>query len=119
MFGKKRKINAKVLEFTYDDVIILEHNRWAVDVNFTIIGEGERKARYGLIYTLVCSPEFQLHPSPEYKDYIDEKTIVMEFLNKEKIESEIRKKIQEINAHNYPSWKEYYDELRQYYYIDD
>jgi hypothetical protein len=120
MFNKlKKSINAKVFEFTYDDATILEDNRWAVDVNFHLIGEDQKKVHDQKIYTLVCSPEFLKDPTPEYKDYIDEKTITQPYLNKQKIESMINLNVDQLNQQGFLSWEDYYNGLERYYYIDD
>lgn len=83
-------IKAKVFEFIYDDAVILPDNRWAVDVNFRLIGDHEKKVHSESVYTLVCSPAFRDDPTDEYRGYIDEKTIVMDFLDKTEVEKKSR-----------------------------
>jgi len=119
MFKKQQPVKAHIFEFTYDDAIILPSNRWAVDVNFKILGEGERAVRPQNIYTLVCSPQFRDAPTQEYKDYIDGRTLVMDHLDKEVVENGIRDTVNQLNRLDLASWEDYYNHLRSSYYVDD
>lgn len=117
MFKRSKDFAADIAEIRYEDATILPNNRWAVYVSFQLIGMNEKKVHNDKIYTLVCSANYKEHPLEEEPS--DEKTIVMEYLDKEHLESRIRKIIEEINKSNCRSWEDYYRILEKYFHVDD
>jgi hypothetical protein len=109
-------MEARILQFNYDEPTILPGDRWALYVNFQIVGINERNAHNENVYTLVCSKQYQDNPGEEP---LDEKTIVVDGLNKAEIEANIQKIIDQINGLNLKTWNDYYTELEKYFFVDE
>jgi len=83
------------------------------------IGADERKVHQERIYTLVCSSEYLKEPSDEYRDELDEKIIVLDYLDKGAVEAKLQSCIEVLNEKGLASWSEYYAALQQDFYVDD
>lgn len=116
MFERK-KIRARVASISYDDVVALKGSYWALFVDFKIIGLKEHKVHSERIYTLICSKDYQTRPCGD--TVVDEKTIVLDELDKPHIEKYITDILDQINGQNLQSWAEYYDMLKKSFHVDE
>lgn len=112
-------IKARIFEYYYDEAVILPHNRWAVNINFRLVGINGGSVHYEKVYTLICSPEYIKNPSDDYRDEIDDKVMVYDYLDKKAIENKVEAYINTLNDKNYAGWEEYYLAIRKEFYIDD
>lgn len=118
MFTRNQHLQVKIFEIAYDDPVILPSNRWAVNVNFRLISINGNNVHNENIYTLVCSPQYREEPTEEYREYLNEKIIVLPFLDKSEIDNRIQATVKLLNECKYDNWDDYYKALEEYYYVD-
>jgi hypothetical protein len=105
-----------VFSFDYTEATVLPNNRWCVDVDFRLITIGKKKVHPNTVSQMICSPEYANKPDV---DIPDKQTLIMEFLDKQKIEDFVRDKIELLNSRHFNDWDNYYEALKEWFYIDD
>jgi hypothetical protein len=114
-FKKPKFVSAKISSINYTEATIETELYWSTYADVKLVGINEGREHNEQVYLHVCSPAFAKSPKDEV---VDEKTVVMDYLDKHKIENEITRYINEANAHKHISWKDYYKELSEHFDID-